>query len=1226
MGDATILKCPDQISLTRHGVIEAHAGTGKTYTIIRLVLRMLQQRVSDGKACERRVHIRDILLVTYTEKAAGELKTRIRKGLEERIGALVEENKDMELAGHLEDCLNNLHEALIGTIHSVCLRLLQTWPFETGVHFDTEIVDDDEGLEMQLRQSMRTDWQDPETSIPWALETLKKNGAVLAEKHFTLMRQTAKEILDSEHAILDRSIVQGANLAAMRDKDGQLQSDISKSQFGFKQSLGKLIDDLERAKDAGNLDKSRANMLESRLRELRQMQSTNSFDTARLSQPIRVDRSQIVTKALAGKHQELSELWEQAQNVSNHQHLTKLKERDQLVESLILTLICDAAGILAQRWNEYKHSHGLIAYTDMLQLMHKAVNANPEFVESLRKRIRFAVIDEFQDTSIVQWEVFERLFVDKVPSDGSRLFIVGDPKQSIYAFQGADVNSYLAAKRAVVGQGGHLYYLDKNYRSLPQTIAGYNEILGRRDPDSKKDDWFKFSENDQFGIFYPAEGDAGRCAEPADRETGPAHTISRPHVQAMLLEGSAPRRRSEMAAHAERVIKSMRGTTVSIPDGAGWRELTLDYKDFAVIVEKHALASFFLARFSGEGIPAVKYKMEGVFQSNMARDLHALLRALLHREGKPEARLAALLTCFFNRPPADIDPDHELEPCSRGAACRQGRTCIAHALEEWSGLVDSLKWSQLFRSIQERTGIRERLMRLCDGERHLADLRQVIDYCVEKIYRDNYDLQTLTEQLGRLIREEESVGGDRNLHVLATEKSCVKVLTMHAAKGLEFPVVFVATGGSSKLRSGSGTLKWLGADRKHHTMPVLSTSQATTAENPALEEAANKCKMQQAQERRRLIYVALTRAQAMLFVPLHLKSIAKKQNGDVDFAACNKDGKPPDDDLTPVLRYLLKQRNKLVEAFDENKWNDDPTGIDEVTSSRDTATLSEIPDIGKLGLAKKVSWQTSYSQLSRRVAHDRDVDRSDEAEELDESPIGYARMAPPVLPAGKGTGDALHLVIEEILLLDNPHTVLSEWEELRRRVEARLSRNGVLRRVNDHVEEEQAIVMAAHYVHSALTTPLTLPEIDTQIAPADVPRQDRIPEMEFLLGEKPHWVHGYMDLVFRVPTGGNGHGYRYYVLDWKSDQLPQFTTQDLADAMKQRHYDLQAQVYCHALNTHLAGVLGGTYDPKINLGGAVYVFLRGFGDDEYEDVAKVLFRPARSHKDREFTLARLGEL
>ncbi len=164
--------------------------------------------------------------------------------------------------------------------------------------------------------------------------------------------------------------------------------------------------------------------------------------------------------------------------------------------------------------------------------------------------------------------------------------------------------------------------------------------------------------------------------------------------------------------------------------------------------------------------------------------------------------------------------------------------CISHALDEWVFLSSMRRWSRLFTSIQERTGIRERLVRLADGERALADLRQVIDYCVEKLYQDNYSLQQLVEHLGRLLEEKETVGQDKNLYTLATDQSSVRVLTMHAAKGLEFPIVFVATGTSVKKNKSPDTVCWI-EDNALRIMPVESSRKELL--NGLFDEGAEKC-------------------------------------------------------------------------------------------------------------------------------------------------------------------------------------------------------------------------------------------------------------------------------------------------------------------------------------------------------------------------------------------------
>ena len=138
-----------------------------------------------------------------------------------------------------------------------------------------------------------------------------------------------------------------------------------------------------------------------------------------------------------------------------------------------------------------------------------------------------------------------------------------------------------------------------------------------------------------------------------------------------------------------------------------------------------------------------------------------------------------------------------------------------------------------------------------------------------------------------------------------------------------------------------------------------------------------------------------------------------------------------------------------------------------------------------------------------------------------------------------------------------------------------------------------AVSAAVNCVRGALTSTLPLPGGGVIKGVASIARTNLIPEMEFLLQVDRHWVHGFMDLVFRIRTDANvGHPWRYFVLDWKSDTLASYTLSTIAACMEQRHYSLQAKLYCHALDKYLSGVLGSRYDPGMHLGGAVYLFLR----------------------------------
>ncbi|MBN2189117.1 MAG: UvrD-helicase domain-containing protein [Chitinispirillaceae bacterium] len=1200
------------VDLLRHGVIEAHAGTGKTYTIVKLVMRILEEPDPEGKP----VHLRQILLVTFTDKAAGELKKRIREGLEARIRELRRGGKE-SLIAHLENCLNNMHEAFIGTIHSVCLRLLRTWPFETGVQFRTDMVDDKEGLEKELRASMRTDWQDPGTGIPRALERLQEQGVRLEERHVNAVAAMAGELQDTENTELDRRACFGsiAEFEKAEDECRDCSERLKKTLRRLTGTARKIL------MEPAGLNDRRIAFVSGLVRDWESAgeQPVLSPELVLRAAWVKKNASYTFKPDLVGKEIALPTIVSKNPSIgafagdcrafADDGDWKPLLELRNTRSKLLLTMLCEAAERLRGRWDRVKREKGLISFQDMLRLMHRAVSGNRIFRDSLRGRLRFGIIDEFQDTSILQWRIFEAIFLDGAGSGGPRLFIVGDPKQSIYAFQGADVQSYLDAKSAIEGQGGKAYGLVNNFRSLPEIIDGYNTVFGR---ENEGPDWFGFdgaAPGDQ-AIAYPDSARGGVLAGPPERKGKRPVALGEKPVQVMVLEGGAGARRSTMARWTSSVIRALIGRKIAVPKGDAWTERQLDYRDFAVIVESHSAAGPFLERFQKDGIPAVKYKMEGVFQSPMARDLHAVLRAVLHSEGGPAPRLAALLTRFFNRRPADIDPEKALEFCRDGGGCDGDRLCIAHALEEWTALAERRRWSRMFSSIEGRTGVRERLVRLADGERHLADLRQIAGYCIEKLCRGNFTLEQLVEHLGRLLNEKESAGQDRNLYTLATDRSSVRVLTMHAAKGLEFPVVFAVPGSSDKPKAGMVREAWISGDHKRHIMPadqggstaglfedetgkVTSWGKGIGGGIEIITEEKTLPSLQSTRERRRLLYVALTRAQAMLFVPAQVREKA------ADWLSCPLPAWP-DNDLTPRLLHLLAG-NRLP-VFDAGFWETkakDGCAVPDVDDHLDPAwtlpgearhAADEIQRrIAGLDLPGAVCLQTSYTELSSRAAADRSIDRS--GEEKPDVPAAQRQA----LPGGSETGDALHLALEQLLSADREtvRKTIADAGALKEILRGYLDRNGVLKNRGSDTAASAAVDAAAQYVKLALETPLDLPGGGTAVI-ADLDRKDRIPEMEFTLCVKPCWAKGYMDLVFRVSNSRAKHPWRYYVLDWKSDTLEHYTADAIQDHVR-LHYEIQEKLYSRALDRFLQGLLGGAYEPRENLGGPVYVFLRGFG-------------------------------
>lgn len=1198
-----------KIDLSRHGVVEAHAGTGKTWTIINeLVLPMLT-----GQGC-RQASISEIMLVTYTEKAAGELKKRIREALEKRIEETGDKPENAPLRNHLQRCLNDLHEALIGTIHSVCLRLLQSYPFETGMQFTSEMVDDRMGLEACLRESIREDW--PE----WGVDISQFAGAADFEGDWGIVARivnTAQECLDPDTVLCADSLAPGRDLDA-------IESDIRRKKELVARVIGiireKIIPVERLVKDPAGLDQPRIDYLNEIFSLWKGVLGKGTFSyKGEIAGKGRRGPDFLSNKLVKGnasgvkQNPLIKEACQAYSDVCGSDELKQWAEIANPVAELLLAVTLKAVPEVCCRWREKKRREGLISYQDMLRLTYDAVRENAQFRTLLRSKIRYAIIDEFQDTSVLQWEIFRRLFVDESKDEFSpRIFIVGDPKQSIYSFQNAVVESYLDARESILGlpkDSGELISLKYNYRSLPDLVDGYNRIFTRGEGFFLSE---RISYDTKNQVCIPKRE---CCPEKIPQE------LNKP-VRIVPLWGASAQRIQRYAGYVSSVIRSLKGLEIPIPEGDRWGKIKLDFNHFAVIAESHSLADRFLGILLDNGIPAAKYKQEGVFSSSMAVEFRALLSAINSDESSTSEKLKALLTVFFNYAPGEIDPDRDL---SIGGP-------VSTLFREWKDLLERRAFSQLFRSILVRTRVQERLIRLFDGDRRLSDLRQVMDYSLEYLIRKQGSPGELIEHLANLERGTEDPGRDQNLHAKESDRGKVQVMTMHAAKGLEFPVCFIVTSGSKDFR---GIIrKWTqnigGNDgicrNLLHVMPVVSERELQRT--PEAEEKEEIAKQQQIQERRRLLYVALTRPKALLYIPMYLKSPA--DNG-TPWKNCELPSRAADRDLTPVLQELADEccvdENSPVQicmpVYTGTGTETDGGGL--VSGEKDIDLEAKLSDaerrvseaLVKLNLVGRRRIQTSYSALAH--GHQESSDLGGRRTPDDDSIFSIIEEKPDalsslLLPAGKHTGSALHEILEEAISHKGGIGWASDGEIpgfLKEKAIEILRFYGI---AADKPGEDGSKVIehALILVRRALSSIYSVPEFG-DICLSNLGTTDMRAEAEFHLGAYPHWVLGYMDLVFRVKnTDGS---YRYFVLDWKSNWLPDYDKASIESSVMESRYDLQAKVYCHGLHSWLGGLLGADYDPSRNLGGAVYVYLRGL---EQERGNPVWFYKAEPESDTLF--------
>jgi ATP-dependent exoDNAse (exonuclease V) beta subunit len=374
---------------------------------------------------------------------------------------------------------------------------------------------------------------------------------------------------------------------------------------------------------------------------------------------------------------------------------------------------------------------------------------------------------------------------------------------------------------------------------------------------------------------------------------------------------------------------------------------------------------------------------------------------------------------------------------------------------------------------------------------------------------------------------------------------------------------------------GPDILEWAEDSGKRRFAPFATIAQKTE-ERKLLDMEYNLHDRDRERENRRLLYVAMTRPQAMLFVPKH-----KKDRG-----------------LAQRLEDLLKQDgNPNIALFDAERFCN--RGHQENKPEIDGSEQIQLDDIPALSLQEFIIQETSYTQLNKKSNYFNDENKDDEYHtEKVEYTDHNSKNQPQLLKGGNLTGIALHAALENILGLDDINAIINDDSKLNDIVKKYL-KHGVI--TDDMTEEEQrnAISQASSHIKDALCTPYPLPSGDKTVI-ADLPKPDRLPEIEFMLSCTPHRIRGFMDLVFRVRNDKHrAHPYKYYIIDWKSDILNDYDNDAVKRYCEEKNYLLQAQIYSLALDKYLKGILQEQYNRYENLGGSFHVFIRKPGSYWY---------------------------
>ncbi|MBD3421815.1 MAG: AAA family ATPase [Chitinivibrionales bacterium] len=1149
------------IDLKRHGVIEASAGTGKTYTIERLVYRI----VTDATIRQSRgayPTLENILVVTFTEKAAGELKTRIRALIAARLEHLLHDGEcSPELLDHLGACLNTFDKAAIFTIHGFCNALLNRYPFETKHAFDTELLDDRILYRRVLKNRLRDTWKRKyRKRLPGIIEMCDRAlpGNMLSDDFLPELARTMSPLFGDRIA--------GSNdLPADEELEDRLESTRSGRDIAL-EKLGLLAAAITAANSASvpqprshEASSKRARDFVTKMQDFVAALATfaASRDTAVLTPFKKMRKSSIDHLIPKRNFTQTSQLRKLVADVnaflSRYQRFESLLAECERLEALYATAIVRTMVLdLKEAVAVEKKTRGLLAFGDMIEYVYRALaESTPQYKQRLQRQYPFAIIDEFQDTTPAQWSIFKSIFLDD--SSSNSLYLVGDPKQAIYAFQGCDVNTYLRAKAEVLEGNGQLITLQNNYRSSPELLDTLNHLFALPQ-------WFTAA--DTAAIRYVSSRSA--AAVPADAvklngRPAPAVTLLDVSNEAPLSE----RRHALNALICDRLGELLRDSC-EIWDKDARAHRSLHLCDIAILTQKHAEAQTLIAALNQARIPAMRYKLEGLFQTPAALHLAAVCDAIAHPHD-PAVRNKLVLTPFFSITYAEFD-----------AQAAESAAVLA-VVEQWAQLVRSDSWPQLIGSLISGTALCANLDTLPDSLDRFEHYQQICEYLLEWHICEGLTVHQSARRLRNFYYQHQSPPNDTNGIRAGEQVNAVKILTIHAAKGLQFPVVFIAGGsGSDAANSPFYDIRQNDGSRDF----VVNTRN----------EAYRRLYQQQRDEElRRLFYVALTRAEYLLFVPRFHNPQARP---DPKVIYSNKSAS--EKFMSWCLQALAAHVRPALITPESS--HGPAAAFNKQVPLEPALCLQEHKPAAESIRRRTVLRQTSYSSLAHghQSPHDPLYGRHDKEDAPQPGPVIDAdEPVPPQplvdLPPGPETGNVLHEILEHLppALLHHPGSVQDflDNKDFSLLTDETLDKHQIDRR--HKLETTRAIyhALTADYGRAAGYAQFNLMDADAWVPEMEFHFSFDARAVPFAANPAGGYVIGYIDLLFKKAG-------RYFIVDWKSDSLDEYTKAALHGCMRERGYDIQQILYCSALHRWLKTRLAD-YDPIRHFGGIFYAFLRG---------------------------------
>lgn len=1144
---------PLTIELDNQIIIEASAGTGKTYATATIYLRLiLGINTKDNKAYLPS----EVLVVTFTEDAAEELRTRIFQRLSEAITLIQTGEPENELEiellseiasleypletfesaeqfaiARLQSALIAMDESAIFTIHGFAHRVLTEYAFETNAPFEFDLITNTTEIRMEAASDF---WRRYILTLPAHIQesVMRHLKSPTALAHQFIPVNSHVTVLYGNGMTVDDAV-------SLQDSNAQA---IEKIKIAFEKAGGpnEMTNILLSLGLKGNVYSKKT--LAGKMKELYDAAVEGVIGNRKdleLLMPDKFEASRNKTSTA------------QYHDLPGCNELLSFKDQYQEIDwEAVATSLKESAN---RYMNEYigadKGRNSLLDFDDLLSLLEKALKApgGERLANAIAKKYPVAAVDEFQDTDPSQYEIFSRIYDPAVPS-AHALLMIGDPKQAIYAFRGGDIHTYLAAREKSIKQ----YTLDTNYRSHPDAVSAVNKLfagVNLANGASKYD-----------MTYQPVKADANGSKEftIGDKRQSGLNFLSfdMPFSSESTCEFYLA---EQCAAHISRLLSKGAEGLAKIAGEA------LSSKHIAVLVPKHAQGEKVVAALNKVGIDSVSRSRRSVFLTQTARDMLSLLQAI-------------------ERPNNDFTV--------RSATCSQTLAYSQQELDElmshdelWDDHVNALSDAKealltygvaaAFQSVWDSFSIGKRLARATMAERTITNWRHIVELLQLKEHElpgSPELLQYFTQQVSK------PDGSDEQEMRLESEENLIQIITLHKSKGLEYPVVFMPF---SSLPSQARNNIY--HDESEGSKKIIDISNSDIGEQAKSEHAA---------EQVRLFYVGVTRAKYTSYVyvanidrgaRVDLGSIEISQIGHVLGCTTFPDVLARLDDLNTNAE-ILHVKNPTIESIYYRP------------PASEKAMLSPRVFSGHIDRSWRIA---SYSSINKNY-HENEYIQEDSIESKtgetlpENDPETLDQVIAHSFPAGAIAGQCLHDILE--------NTVNNGPDSLPINVSLNLKRYGFNASFETDTTDwlgrviQQKVCQGGHTI-AGLNANTAVAEMQFHIATGkvsttslnEVLRDHPAHQRDLSFTDFEGLLTGYIDLTIV--------GTKAWILDYKSNKLVGYGHEQLSDAITSHRYYLQYLLYTVAMHRYLKHRWSG-YEYDTHFGGVEYLFLRGMTGEE----------------------------